>query len=94
MVKSKFRGHDIVRVDGRWLFVDTREPVETTWKDHPCGRCGEKSTPDGHDACISGLPGVMNACCGHGDPGDVYVQFDDGQHIQGQEAIEFFEVMR
>lgn len=89
MAKARLRGHDIVRVGGQWWYVDTGELVESAWKDRPCGHCGEKSTPDGHDECIRNLPNVRNACCGHGDPGDVYVQFDSGQHIQGQKAIEF-----
>lgn len=91
MVTSKFRGYDIVRVDNQWIFVDTEKTVTSTWKDRPCGHCGKKSTPDGHDACISGLPDVMNACCGHGDLGDAWAQFDDGRHIQGQEAVDFFQ---
>ena len=38
------------------------------------------------------LPGVMNACCGHGDFGMVYVQFrDDRETIRGSEALRFIE---
>lgn len=47
-----------------------------------CGFCGEQATPDGHDPCIANLPGVTNACCGHGiDEG--YVQFENGVVIRG-----------
>lgn len=31
-----------------------------------CPRCGRTRASD--DPCISRLPGVVNACCGHGDP--------------------------
>lgn len=31
-----------------------------------CPHCGQARM--GHDPCISNLPGVVNACCGHGDP--------------------------
>lgn len=64
-----------------------------------CGFCKlvRPPSPDDHDPCIVNLPGVMNACCGHGDPNaDVYVQFwdttEDGEHrrISGQAAFAFF----
>jgi hypothetical protein len=44
-------------------------------------------TPEGHDGCLGTLPGVMNACCGHGDPRDTFVQFIGGSRIHGLEAI-------
>ena len=31
-----------------------------------CRECGLKRDEDGHDPCLGTLPGVMNACCGHG----------------------------
>ena len=48
-------------------------------KDRPCTRCGEMPTEEGHDACIANLPGVRNACCGHGVE-EGYIQFfaEDG----------------
>lgn len=53
-----------------------------------CPKCGEKQTKDGHDACLGCLPGVMNACCGHGNLGAAkpYVQFLDGKSIHGTDA--------
>lgn len=32
-----------------------------------CAECGLLPTPEGHDACIANLPGILSACCGHGD---------------------------
>jgi hypothetical protein len=31
-----------------------------------CARCGGYATRKGHDPCLADLPGVINACCGHG----------------------------
>jgi hypothetical protein len=28
--------------------------------------CHQLRTPEGHDPCIANLPGVIEACCGHG----------------------------
>jgi hypothetical protein len=32
------------------------------------------------------LPGVINACCGHGDPSQAYVVFSNGVFLQGFEV--------
>jgi hypothetical protein len=31
-----------------------------------CRICGKYPTRKGHDPCLANLPGVYNACCGHG----------------------------
>lgn len=49
--------------------------------DQRCGFCGLAKTPEGHDGCLGTLPGVMNACCGHGRPHEAYIQFEDGSRI-------------
>ena len=91
VARGKFRGHDIY-YDARhsqWIFGDGVS-VEAAWKDRPCGHCGLPSTPQGHDGCLGVLPGaVMNACCGHGEIGEAYVQFSDGTVIRGHVAIAF-----
>jgi len=46
-----------------------------------CKRCKQGPTKDGHDGCLGTLPGsIMNACCGHGDNGQAYIQYwgEDG----------------
>ena len=50
-----------------------------------CLRCGRMPTEDGHDACITNLPGVINACCGHGVD-EPYVMFKDKTVLRGEEA--------
>ncbi len=47
-----------------------------------CKVCKKPSTKDEHDPCIPNLPGVKNACCGHGDL-EGYVMFDSGKVIRG-----------
>lgn len=84
---STFRGHEIYKgEDGEWFFSDTNERVDSAWAKRPCGYCLLPNTPEGHDGCLGTLPGVMNACCGHGELRGTYVQFPDGSSIYGLEA--------
>jgi hypothetical protein len=71
------RGHKMKLLDGVWLYCDTGQPVSDD-PDRPCGYCGLANTPEGHDGCLGEIPGVRNACCGHGEAGSAYVQFNDG----------------
>jgi len=81
---SRFRGYEIYKTGtGEWFFTDTDEPVASTWKQRNCGHCNKPNTPEGHDACLGKLPGVMNACCGHGESSEAYVQFTNGVMIRG-----------
>ena len=84
--KSKFRGYNIEYVDGAWRFCDTSEPVDETHFDRPCGHCGKRNTEEGHDGCLNKLPGLMNACCGHGKTEETYIQFLDGAVVSGISA--------
>ncbi len=67
-----YRGHKIEEIDGVFYYVDdgTHVANRRPW----CGKCGQKDTPEGHDACLGTIPGVMNACCGHGNDGEAYIQ--------------------
>lgn len=47
-----------------------------------CKTCGLYQTPEGHDPCIANLPGVKNACCGHGNSNVGYIQFVNGKVIR------------
>lgn len=85
---SHLRGHPIVYADGVWRYQDTGEP--TTGTSRPCGHCGLPDTPEGHDARLDSLPGVMNACCGHGETPEAYIQYPDGRRIAGVEAVREF----
>jgi len=89
-----FRGYEIEQKDDVWYFVDTGEPVATTWQARPCGHCGLFNTAEGHDGCIGTLPDVMNACCGHGAIDEAYVQYNDGSIARGAEAVNTFGGVR
>lgn len=85
---STLRGHDIYWDDSEWRFCDTRAPTASTHYERPCGHCGRHDTAEGHDGCLGTLPGVMNACCGHGQLGEAYIQYPGGDCVRGPAAIE------
>lgn len=90
---SQHRGHAIVETSPQlWVYNDTRQPVpENPWRD--CGHCGLSVTPQGHDGCLGTLPGVVNACCGHGVDDDAYICFDGGERYAGEHAIRLMVAM-
>ena len=91
---SKYRGNDIIFKDSRWIYKDTGLNVEENHLYMPCGNCGRESTDEGHDACLGSLIGVMNACCGHGEVNEAYVQFLDGKCISGEDAIVVMTILK
>ena len=71
---DQHRGHTIVQQeDESWIYADTGQGVSKN-PNRQCGHCDLPNRKDGHDACLGVLPGVMNACCGHGDVLTSYVQ--------------------
>lgn len=83
---TTLRGHAVYEDEGgTFRFCDTNEPTESTWFNRPCGKCGKYgSSNDGlPDPCLGNLPGVTNACCGHGDPSQAYICFSGGIRIHG-----------
>lgn len=93
-IKSKLRGHDIEFINNEWVYSDTKEPTRNSWEERPCGYCNKPSTVEGHDACLGTLPGVINACCGHGEVDEAYVQYKNGTVIRGKTAIEVMEFIK
>lgn len=84
MITSFCNGHKIYYEDNVWRYIDTDESITVK---RPCVKCGKYVTPEGHDACIANLPGVVNACCGHGvEKG--YIHFKDGRVIRGYFNVE------
>lgn len=94
MTSSKFRGYEIAEIDGEYVFSDTKERTVLTWESRPCGHCGKHNTAEGHDGCLGTLPGIMNACCGHGIMDEAYAQFWNGESIHGKDAITHMEAIR
>ncbi len=92
--KGMLRGY-LVHFDGEeWRFSDTDEATEGTWFDRPCGHCGLHNTPEGHDGCLGTLPGVMNACCGHGSVDEAYIQPCTGSTVRGSDALALVKALR
>lgn len=61
---------------------------------NPCSHCNQYATEKGHDACLGTLIGIMNACCGHGNIDEAYVQFLDGSTVNGQDAETILRVLK
>lgn len=93
MVKSKWRGNDIYFDGDTWRYskddVMVRNNVNIS-----CGYCGKEPTEDGHDGCIGELMGLMNACCGHGETEDAYVQFLDKTCVRGIDAVIIMDILK
>lgn len=89
MTRNKLRGHPIYNDGEQWRYRDTNEPTVDQCKSRPCGHCTLLRTPEGHDGCLGILPGVLNACCGHGDVGEAYVQLSNGTRFAGQNALKW-----
>ena len=74
---------------GQWLYKDTMEPIPTEGGEiRPCIKCGklfEGSYEGMPDPCLGRLPGVNNACCGHGIKEESYIRFTNGTIIKGFE---------
>lgn len=66
-------------------------------KGSSCDVCGE-FMPDGPDACLGWIPGVSQACCGHGvvDSAFVYLGPSDGRCVilKARDALAFFDLVR
>jgi hypothetical protein len=93
MKNSKHRGHEIIFVNGLWKYKDTNELVYKN-KDRSCGYCGEGNSEKGHDSCIKNLPGVENACCGHGRVEGAYLVLEGGKRFEGKEAVEVMQMLK
>lgn len=85
---SHWRGNKIYYdyTINEWRYKEDGSLVKEV--DKPCGHCGRKRTPEGHDWCLGALPGVVNACCGHGNPSEAYIQFENGIEVRGFNLID------
>ena len=83
-----WRGREIKKFDEHedaYVYISDGTPVHAD-PCRACGHCGLANTSEGHDGCLGTLPGVSNACCGHGVVGDAYVQYEDGRVLRGYDA--------
>ena len=93
MKRSYLRGHPIEWVGddetGRWVYSDTKEPTPTTGGEmRSCKVCGQVFSFESVDPCLGVLPGVRQACCGHGVREQAAIVFRNGLIIQGFEVIQ------
>lgn len=88
------RGHKIEHNGKEWVFSDNKESTVKTHRDRPCGYCNKHDTAEGHDACLGTLPGVINACCGHGNHDYGYIQFEDKRIVRRINATEIKRELR
>lgn len=85
MTTSTYRGHNItINTDKEWVFDNGKKVSDNI--EIRCGKCNKNPTTEGHDACLKTLPCVMNACCGHGDLKQAYIQLLDGTCVRGKHA--------
>jgi hypothetical protein len=55
-----------------------------------CPACQATMGVNGPDACLGYVPGVRNACCGHGRVCECYVQLDTGVTLRRAQAVDWF----
>jgi len=90
MTRSYFRGHPTIWIDGAWVYEDSGLRAGFGHDVRPCRKCGrifDSSNSGEADPCMGELPGVDNACCGHGVPSEAYIRFINGMTIRGFEVI-------
>jgi hypothetical protein len=84
--RSYFRGHPLIWVNGRWVYEDNGGEIPANGGEvRACKKCGALY-PLGEgevDPCLGILPGVDNACCGHGVRSKSYIRFTSGVVITG-----------
>jgi hypothetical protein len=69
--------------DGRSYLECSRNTPDTD-RSPECPRCGNVKECNGEpDQCLGLLPGVVDACCGHGSREQSYVHFQNGIVLEG-----------
>lgn len=94
MSKSHFRGYEIYEKEGAFYYADNDEPTSISWESRPCGHCGMHNTSEGHDGCLGTILHALNACCGHGNTREAYVQFDGGITLYGTDCMTIIQDAR
>jgi hypothetical protein len=73
-----------------WCYADTGQRAGVGYEVRPCKKCGkrfQRSNAGEPDPCLGVLPGVDNACCGHGVRSEAYIQFTNGTVVRGFDKI-------
>ncbi len=93
-VYMKFNASELLK---EAVIKDYKKPEIQPHKPKACDHCGKHTVTKDHeeyDGCLGILPGVMNACCGHGNTGKAYIQFLDGYVVKGADAAAILEILR
>lgn len=80
-VRGHHRGHSLIWVNSRWVYEDDGTEISANGGEvRSCIKCETLFTlGEGEvDPCLGVLPGVDNACCGHGSRSQAYVRFTNG----------------
>jgi len=83
---SYLNGNKIIYNNMQWFYEDGKLAIDSC----SCPYCGKLPTSEGYDACLGKLPGVKNACCGHGIT-DGYIQFENDVVIRFTNIINIKE---
>jgi hypothetical protein len=81
---SHLRGWPITWDGYDWRYDDDSSLIPASGgKMRPCMKCGAMMNDHESDHCLGTLPGVDNACCGHGRREDAFIRFNNGLTITG-----------
>lgn len=89
---ESLRGHPVYFDGEDWRYQDDDSIASLGKHVRPCKKCGklfEGSNVGDPDPCLGNLPGVDNACCGHGDRKASYIRFTSGVVVRGFDVIEY-----
>lgn len=76
-------GNQVTSTNGHdWQYTDG-SPHKIGVTVRPCPCCNSLPADGEPDGCLGSLPGVKNACCGHGIDGESYIEFENGVIIRG-----------
>ena len=84
METAYLRGHLLKRLKDKWVYADNEKDIPANGGEiRPCKKCGALFSLEGHDPCLGLLPGIDNACCGHGIRSEAYIRFKNGKVLTG-----------
>ncbi|KKM75722.1 hypothetical protein LCGC14_1387360 [marine sediment metagenome] len=84
IARGHFRGHPLIWASDRWVYEDDGAEIPANSGEiRPCIKCGSLFGEGEVDPCLGVLPGVDNACCGHGECSKAYVRFINGVVLKG-----------
>jgi len=69
-----------------WKYVSDNTKLDKD-RMRACPMCGKSPNHKGHDYCVSDLPHVANACCGH-KISKCYAVLENGKRIEAKDSIE------